>query len=115
MRAQLAAIAHATEVVALLRPQPDDALGEELGAKPVGLQEGPLGELVTAESLREAEVILDPRAGARLSADCFRFHDQGPQALGCAVHAGRETRRSGADDDDIVELLTGLGAQANPP
>jgi len=55
--AQLAAIAHGSDVVALLRAEVGDALGEKLGAQAVGLEEGALGKLVAADALGEAEVV----------------------------------------------------------
>ena len=46
-----------------------NALGEELCAQPVGLQECALGQLVAADAIVKAEVVLDLRAGTRLSTD----------------------------------------------
>ena len=98
------------DVVAVLAADAGDALGEELRAEAIGLQEGALGELVAAEALGEAEVVFDPGAGAGLAADGIGFDDEGAQAFGGAVDAGSEAGGTGADDDDVVELLLGLGA-----
>ena len=110
----LAAVGHLDDVVAVLGADAGDALGEELGAEAVGLEEGALGELVAAEALGEAEVVLDAGAGAGLAAGGVGLDDEGAQAFGGAVDAGGEAGGSGADDDDVVELLLGLGAQADP-
>ena len=100
---ELAVIAHADDVVAVLAADVGDALGEELGAEAVGLEEGALGELVAGEALGEAEIVLDARAGAGLAADGVGLDDKGAQAFGGAVDARGEPGGTGADDDDVVE------------
>ncbi len=65
------------------------------------------------EALGEAEVVFDARAGAGLAADGFGFDDEGAQAFGGAVDSGGETGGAGADDDDVVGLFAGLGAEAD--
>ncbi len=57
---EFAAIGHAERCGRpFSRADAGDALGEELRAEAVGLEEGALGELVAAEALREAEVVFD--------------------------------------------------------
>ncbi len=87
-------------------------LGEEFGAEAIGLEEGAVGEIGSAETLGEAEVVFDLGAGAGLAADGLAFDDERAEAFGCGVDAGSEARGPGADDDDVVELLLGLARHA---
>ena len=60
------------------------------------------GELGAADPAREAEVVADERAGARLSSDRLALDDHGAQPLGRGVHRRREPGRTGADDREIA-------------
>ena len=64
---------------------------------------------------REAEVVLDPRAGPGLAARRPRLGDERPQALRAAVDRGREPGRPGAEHDEVEALAVDLRAQAQRP
>ncbi len=113
MAGDLAAILHLDDVVLVFRADAGDALEKELRTEAVRLQEGPLGEFVAAEAGGEAEIVFDLRAGACLSAGRVGLDDQRAQALGGSIDACGESCRTGPDDDHVVELLLGLGAQAH--
>jgi len=86
--------------------------GQHLGAEPPRLVGRPLGELGAREALREAEVVLDPRALAGLAAGRLPLDQHGPQPLRRAVDGRRKTRGAAADDDQIVEGELGARVQA---
>ena len=80
-----------------------DPLGEEeLGPEEPRLLDRPVGQLTAAHPAREAEVVADAGARARLSAGHARVDDHGGQAFGGAVDGRRQTRRSRADDGDVA-------------
>ena len=56
-------------------------LGQVLGAEAGGLQEGALGKLCSADSIREAEVVLDFRAASSLASGRLGLDEQGAQPL----------------------------------
>src|SRR5215211_7325718 len=60
----------------------------------------------------EADVVLDPRAGAGLPARRPRLSHERAQALGPAVHGGREPGRPAAEHDQVEPLAVDLRAQA---
>ena len=89
--------------------EPDDLAGQhQLGAEPRDLGERALGEVGAAQALGEAEVVLDRRALAGLSARGLALDDDRAEPLGSGVHPGREPGRAAADDADVVERLLGL-------
>ena len=59
---------------------------------------------LTANSGRETEVILDPRAGARLPARRSRFDHQHIEPFRRSVYGRCQPRRTGSDDDDIAQM-----------
>ena len=69
------------------------------------LHERPLREVGAGDAGREAEVVLDPRAGAGLPAGRDPVDAQRSQSLGCAVHCGGEPGRSAADDDEVEAAI----------
>ena len=77
---------------------------EHLGAEPLCLRDRAPGQLAAADAGREAEIVLDLRAGARLPARRMPIEQQRPQSLGGAVHRGGEPGRSGAHDHEVVEI-----------
>ena len=87
--------------------------GEQLGAEPGGLPPRPLGQLRPGHPVREPEVVLDPRALARLAAGGGALHQHGAQPLGRAVYRGAQAGRAAADDDEVVEILRRGGGQAD--
>src|SRR5437899_2908539 len=61
-------------------------------------------QLLTRQSSGESQVILDPRRCSRLPAERGVLCERRGQALRCAVHRGRESRRSAADDEQVAHL-----------
>ena len=59
----------------------------------------------------EAEVVLDPRGGARLAAGRLALDHEQVEALGGAVHGGREAGRPRTDDDGVVLRPARLGPE----
>ena len=109
-RAQHAALRELDEdlVAARIPSQTGCSLHQhEAGAEHPGLGVGALGEPPTGHAGREAQVVADERARRGLAADATFIHDQRAEALRRAVHRGRQPRRSGADDDEVVVATLG--------
>ena len=85
---------------------------EHLRAETLGLRGRPAGEVGAREPHRETQVVLDPRALARLPARRLALDQHRPQALRCAVHRGGQPGRAAADDHQVVERH--LGPVADP-
>ena len=58
---------------------------EELRAEPLRLRHRASRQLAAADAGRKAEIVLDSRAAARLSAGRVPIEQQRPQSFGCAV------------------------------
>jgi hypothetical protein len=69
-------------------------------------------QLRAGDAGREAEVVLDARARAGLSAGSPGLCHERAQALGAAVDRSRETRGAGAEHDEIEAPAVDLRAQA---
>ncbi len=80
---------------------------EDLGAEPPRLLERAARQLVAGHARGEAEVVLDPGRGAGLAARRLALDHDRAQALGGAVHGGREPRGPGADDHGVVLRAAG--------
>ena len=78
------------------------------------LLERAAGKLVARDAAGKAEIVLDPRGRAGLSAGRLALDDHRAQPFGCAVHRGREAGRPAADDHGVVlgEACAGLQAEA---
>ena len=74
-------------------------------AELLSLYSGPLREVSSGDTSREAQVVFDPRAGPRLPSHRDHLDDQRKQSLRRAVHCGGEPRRTGAHDGQIIEAL----------
>ncbi len=112
--ARLAPVGQLHHGVTRLAPQPHGlAGGEDLRPEAARLRGRPPAEVRTAESRGEAQVVLDAGALARLPAGSLALHQQGAEALRGAVHPGRQPRRAGAHDHQVVELQLRGGAQAD--
>src|SRR5437764_14995514 len=85
---------------------------EDLGAEAQRLRVGAAGQFAPADALREAGVVLDPRARARLAARGHAFENDRAQPLGGGVDRSGEPSGPCPDDDDVVQLVLGLRAQA---
>ena len=81
------------------RNQPCD---DDLGAEPARLLERPARELVARDAGREAEVVLDPRGRAGLTAGRFALDDDGPETLRGAVDGRREAGGTRTDDHCVI-------------
>ena len=92
-----------------------DELGadEDLRAEPGGLRVDAGGKLGAADPVGKAGVVLDPGARPRLAARSERLDDQRPQPLRSGVERGRQARRAGAQDRDVVELVLRPRRQAH--
>ena len=62
------------------------------------------GQLLPGDAGGKAEIVLDPRARAGLSARRVRLQHQHIETLRRAVDGRGQARRSGADDDDIAHV-----------
>ena len=82
------------------------------GVEAPGLERRLAGQLRAGDAGGKAEVVLDPGAGARLSARRPRLGHKGPQPLRRAVDGGRQAGRTGAQHHEVERLPVDLGAQA---
>src|ERR1700724_2277199 len=75
----------------------------DAGTELLGLDNGPIGELTARDAGGEAEVILDARRRAGLTAggDCVDHH--GGEPFRCAVDRGCKTRGPRPDDDEVPD------------
>ena len=76
---------------------------DQLRAEPLRLSHSPPGQLAAADAGRKPEIVLDPRTAARLPARRMAIEQQGPQPFRGAVHSGRQPRRAGADNHQVVQ------------
>ena len=91
MRGDLAAVGERTARDRAAHLQPDHvAGGEHLGAELARLPARPVGELGAGHAVGEPEVVLDPRALARLAAGGLPLDEHGAQPLRRAVHRRAE-------------------------
>ena len=74
-------------------------------AEALGLEQRVLGQLRAGDPRREAEVVLDPRAGTGLAARGELVGGEHVEALGRRVHRRGETGRPRADDDEVVHVV----------
>ncbi len=80
----------------------DPARGGDLRAELLGLERSARGEVLTRHAHREADIVLDPRARARLSADRDRVERDRAQPFGRRVHRRGQAGWPRADDHDVV-------------
>ena len=76
----------------------DRARDQDLCAEPPRLMQRAGGKFVTGNPAGKAEIVLDPRGGARLAAGRLALDDDRAQPLGCAVDRSRQAGRPAADD-----------------
>ena len=86
--------------------------GDELGPELQGLEVAPVGQVRPGQSGGESHVILDPRAGPRLTTRAEPVEDDGGQPLGGTVDGRRESGRTGSDDHQVEWLGANLTLQA---
>ena len=88
--------------------------GEHLRAQAQRLGRRAPREVGAADAGREPEVVLDPRALARLPARRVALHQERPQALGRSVDRRRQPGRPAAEDDEVVEGELRRRVEADP-
>lgn len=94
------AIGQVDDQVAGFFAQSDSRAGSaQLGTELFGLYQAPPDEVATRDTRWETEVVLDPRARARLTTGGDHVHAQGPQALRSTVDRGCQASWASADDD----------------
>src|SRR4051794_6432919 len=81
------------------------------GAELSRLERRPPGELGAGEARRKAEVVLDPRARARLTSRGEALDHERAEALGGGVDRRGEPGRAAAQDDDVEALAIYLASQ----
>ena len=79
----------------------------EAAAEPVDLRAGPLREPHARDAAREPQVVADHRARTGLAPDRLGLHDDRLQSLGRRIDGGGEAGGTGADDDDVGDLVDG--------
>ena len=77
---------------------------EHLGAEPLRLHHRAPRQFTTAHACGKAKVIFDSGAGAGLPAGRVSIQQQCSQTLRRAVDGRGKPGRSGADDDEVVEV-----------
>ena len=92
----------------------DQHTDQELRAEPQGLAIAALGQLGAADAVREAGIVLDPRAGARLTTGRVQLDDQRAKPLGGGVHGRRQAGGAGAEDHQVVAIVPRARWQAHP-
>ena len=75
---------------------------------------GAVGQLGPADAVREAEIVLDPRALPGLPPGRPSLDQDRAQALRGRVHGGAEPGRTTTDDDDVVEVGGGRRREPDP-
>ena len=78
---------------------------QDLRAEFLRLHKGAAGERLPRDPRRKAEVILDARAGASLSAEGAAVEHDDAQAFGSRVNGRRQPGRSGTDHDHVDKLV----------
>jgi hypothetical protein len=86
---------------------------DQLRPEAVRLHDRASGEVPSAQTLGKTEVVLDARAHAGLSARRLAFDEGGAQTLGGPVDRRRQTGRTAAHDDQIVEGQPGTDQEAD--
>jgi hypothetical protein len=112
---ELGAVGKANRPVRVVVTYGGDVLrGEDLRAEPPGLRGRAMRRVGAAETAREAQVVLDSRAGSGLAARRVPLDEHGTQAFRCGVDRAGQPGRTTADDDEIVELPLRACVQPDP-
>src|SRR6266545_2289773 len=93
---------HAVRLRAAVEPG-DLSRDEDLRAELLRLIVGASRQLLAGDAEREAEIVLDARAGPRLPARCVPFDQHDVQAFRRRVHGRAEAGGSRADDDEVAD------------
>lgn len=92
----------------------DRSGGDYFGAEALGLGNGPPRQIGARQAGGEAEIVLDARAGACLTAGNTAVQQGHTQPFGCAVHRRRQTGRARPDDHQVVEIAGRTCLQPGP-
>ena len=76
----------------------------QAGAEPLRLDRGTRRELFAGDAVREADVVLDARAGTGLSTGGDRVERHGVESFRGSVHRGREAGRTASHDDEVEHV-----------
>ena len=79
--------------------------GPELGAKALGLLAHVVDEFRALNAVGEAGEILDQSGDGELPAGLMAINDQRAEIGASGVDSGSQPRASGADDDDIANIV----------
>ena len=85
----------------------------ELCAEPDGLVERGLGQVVTGDAVGKPGIVFDACTGTGLAAGRVVLDDDGVETLGRRIDGSGEAGRSGADDNDVVELFVGASVETD--
>src|SRR6266478_3152634 len=77
----------------------------EIGSELLGLGETAPGELLAGDPGGKAEVVLDARAGARLTPEAPTVDDENRQALRRRIDRGGKPSRAGPHHGDVIATL----------
>src|SRR5215207_7635729 len=114
MTGQFRAVAEGDEAPRYLNSQGSHLLRcQNLDAEASRLRHRPSCQISAAETGREAEVVLDPRAHPGLTARRLPFDEEGVQTLRGAVDGRGQAGRAAADNHQIVERKGRLGLQSD--
>ena len=112
VRLDLLAACQAEAEVTRLRALGGDVLdahrAEKFDLVATGLGDEALGEVRSADALREPRVVVDALGDARLAAEPAALDHHGVDAFSRRVDGGGETRRAAADDRQVVAAALGL-------
>ena len=100
-------------VEGLITTSPRGSYVAELGAEARRLQERPLREFFSAQAGREAEIVLDLRAGTSLPTRCVGLDDECAKPLRGSIDPGGKPSRTCSDHHDVVELLLRLSGESD--
>ncbi len=87
---------------------------QDLDTEPSCLAYGPACQLPAGQASRKAEIVLDARAHSRLPSGSMPFDNQGTQTFRSAIDRRSQPRRTGANNDEIIEGLIRAGLQPHP-
>ena len=114
MAAYLGAVSELDDAVGIFHAQGSHFLRrEDFRTEALGLRDRATGEVPAAEARREAQVVFDARACARLAAGGFTLDHERAQSFGSTVYGGGKPRRAPAHDYDVVERESSMQLAAN--
>ena len=104
MRGELRPVVQRHAALQFIAAQAGRAPGhDDLDAESLRLLDRASGEVAAVEAAREARIVLDQGAIARLTARDVLLDDHGAETLGSSGDRRRQAGRSPADDDEVVK------------